>query len=122
MKKLGYWSLLVNIYLLVLIFFSSFRFILFILYPKSFEIFSEEPGNTLYAFLTGFRFDAVISSYILSLPFIVVSIFELLKRNIKQVKKILFYYVFVMFSLAFFISIADIPYFLHFFQRFPLGL
>ena len=36
--------------------------------------------------------------------------------------KIIFWYVFMMFCIAFFISIADIPYFLNFFQRLSVGV
>jgi phosphoglycerol transferase MdoB-like AlkP superfamily enzyme len=85
------------------------------------ESFSADFINILRAFLMGIRFDIVISSYILLLPFLVLSVMFILRKHYRWVYAALFYFVFVGFTFAFIICAADIPYFNQFFSRFSVG-
>ena len=120
MKKFQFSQFLffLKIYALVLSLFLFFRGILFFV-----EIGRLNDGTffqVLQAFFMGLRFDLVISGYLLSLPFVVFLIGKGLNIQNKIFKTTLFYLIFVPFTLAFFVSVADIPYFAQFFQRFSI--
>ncbi|MGV9004574.1 LTA synthase family protein [Flavobacterium sp.] len=68
----------------------------------------------------GVRFDIVIASYILAVPFLIFSIQFISNRNFQVVNKIVFYYIFILFSVAFMVCAADIPYFNQFYARFSI--
>ena len=64
----------------------------------------------------GFRFDTVISSYILALPFLLLFLNSFLKRD--WIKKIILIWIVLFFSIAFIVAAADIPFFIQFYMRF----
>lgn len=110
-------------YLYAIAVFALFRFFLFML-----EIDKLNTGNEnaqlitiLKAFVMGTRFDLAISGYIMFLPFVILSVLEFINRPNSIIKKIIFYYVVVFFSLAFFVCAADIPYFSQFYSRFSVA-
>ncbi|MDP4268003.1 MAG: sulfatase-like hydrolase/transferase [Bacteroidota bacterium] len=76
--------------------------------------------DIFHSFLMGLRFDIVISSYILVLPYIVLTILELIKCNSNVLRAIIFYYIFILFSLSYLVCAIDIPYFSQFFSRFSI--
>src|SRR6185503_15307369 len=122
MRKLFKWrnvSVILSVYGIALLLFSLFRLILFIT-----EI-GRLGGDTgvadiLFAFIMGIRFDLVITGYLLLIPFLVLSVLFISNRSSTIVNRILFYFVFISFMLAFFVSSADIPYFNQFFSRFSV--
>jgi len=69
----------------------------------------------------GVRFDVVISGYILFIPALMLFIMEIIRVNNQVIRKIVFYWIFILFTIAFIISAADIPYFNQFFDRFSIG-
>jgi phosphoglycerol transferase MdoB-like AlkP superfamily enzyme len=113
---------LVKVYLLGVFLFSVFRLILFL---TELENLSEIPSSERFSimiksFWMGIRFDTVISGYILTLPFVILTIVSFFKTRIKIVERVVFIYLFVLYSLAFLICSIDIPYFNHFFARFSI--
>jgi phosphoglycerol transferase MdoB-like AlkP superfamily enzyme len=114
-------SIILKTYLAVLAIFFVFRLILFFTELDRIGSFRAEFIHIILAFLMGIRFDVVISGYILLLPFVVLSVLFILDRHYKWIYKILFYWIFVLFSLAFAVCAADIPYFNQFFSRFSVG-
>jgi phosphoglycerol transferase MdoB-like AlkP superfamily enzyme len=121
MKKWPNIIIILKSYLLAIGIFFLFRLILFITELGRIESFRAEFTNIFKAFLMGVRFDVVISGYILVLPFLILSILFIFKRSIPWVQKAVFYWVFILFTLAFIICAADIPYFNQFFSRFSVG-
>lgn len=112
------WNLLVTlrIYILALAIFSVFRLILFL---TELDKVAGQPFITiLKAFLMGVRFDIVVTGYIMLLPFVVLSAMQIAQRHNRLVYNLVFLWVLVLFSLAFLICTADIPFFNHFFARF----
>ncbi len=111
--------LFVKIYFVVLSIFSLFRLILL---TTEFSRISNINGkaDVFYSFVIGLRFDIVISSYILFLPFFVITISSFFKRKI-LIEKIVEYYIIVLFSITFLVSAVDIPYFHQFFSRFSIS-
>lgn len=109
-------SVIVRLYIAALSIFTAFRLILFI---TGLDKLSGEAVfvNTLKAFLMGVRFDVVVSGYILALPFIALSLMQITARHAKPAYTAVFIWVFAMFTLAFAVCSADIPYFNHFFNR-----
>ncbi|HMZ45515.1 MAG TPA: sulfatase-like hydrolase/transferase [Chitinophagaceae bacterium] len=115
-----YWNIkiTVRVYILVLTIFTFFRIILFINeYGRLDE--TATLTNRLLAFFMGVRFDIVISGYILFFPFVALSILNITKDSL-LVKRIIFYFIFILFTLAFLVCAADIPYFNQFFSRFSV--
>ncbi|MCB0409183.1 MAG: sulfatase-like hydrolase/transferase [Flavobacteriales bacterium] len=87
---------------------------------------SDIPGNErtsliFQAFVMGFRFDTVISCYLLALPTFLILVFYQLKIHSKIFITILKYYLILVFSIAFLISGIDLTYFHHFFSRFSVA-
>ncbi len=114
--------LIIKIYLLAISIFFIFRAILFVTAGLDKINFSEVSYIPIIkAFIMGIRFDIVISGYILALPFLILSISEILKINFDKIKQIVFYWVFTLFTISFIICAADIPYFNQFYERFSIG-
>ena len=82
---------------------------------------SVEFKDIVLSFLMGIRFDIVISSYVLSLPVVILSICSILKIQSVIIFNIITYYISTLFSIAFLVSAIDIPYFNQFFSRFSIS-
>lgn len=113
--------LILKTYLLVLSIFTIFRTLLFFI-----EIDKLDFNNTLIytiikAFVMGIRFDIVVSGYLLLLPAFLLCIFDIINKNHTIIYKLVFYWIFILFTIAFIISSADIPYFNQFYDRFSIG-
>jgi phosphoglycerol transferase MdoB-like AlkP superfamily enzyme len=108
-----------QLYLTVLSIFSFFRLILFITQTDRIDA-SVDKTDIFIAFLMGIRFDLVISGYILILPFFIMAVLSFFKRTFPTVNKVLFYFIYIVFSIAFLICAIDIPYFKQFFSRFTI--
>ncbi len=65
-----------------------------------------------WGFEKGVLFDSVVSCYLLALPALVLTIAWLFEtKNIGRLYRVFWYYIIIMYTLAFFICAADIPYF-----------
>ncbi|PLX02855.1 MAG: hypothetical protein C0595_09310 [Marinilabiliales bacterium] len=113
--------LLLKTYLIVLSVFSIFRVILFLTELDLLDFEEVQILTIVQSFIMGIRFDIVISGYILFLPAFVLLILEIIRVNSKIVEQIIFYWIFILFTVAFIISSADIPYFNQFYDRFSIG-
>jgi len=113
--------LFLKIYLLVLTIFSIFRVILFLTELDRIDLEEVQILTIVQSFIMGIRFDIVISGYILFLPAFVLLILEIVHVKSKTIENIIFYWIFILFAIAFFISAADIPYFNQFYDRFSIG-
>jgi len=113
--------LFLKIYLLVILIFSIFRVILFLTELDLIDFEEVQILTIVQSFIMGIRFDIVISGYILFLPAFVLLILEIVRVKSKTIENIIFYWIFILFTIAFFISAADIPYFNQFYDRFSIG-
>lgn len=113
--------LFLKIYLLVLTIFSIFRVILFLTELDLIDFEEVQILTIVQSFIMGIRFDIVISGYILFLPAFVLLILEIVRVKSKTIEHVIFYWVFILFTIAFFIAAADIPYFNQFYDRFSIG-
>lgn len=109
-----------KIYGLVLIFFTAFRFILFFTSLDKLGT-SYDIGTIFSSFFMGIRFDIVITSYLLFFPCLLLTINLFFNRFHRTLSSILFYVVFLLFTLTFMVCAADIPYFHQFFSRFSVS-
>lgn len=82
---------------------------------------SPTTADVLMAFFMGFRFDLVVSSYILFIPAFLLLVPELIGIQAKGLRKGLFYFICTLFSVAFVVGAIDIPYFNEFNERFSIG-
>lgn len=108
------------IYITVIVIFFIFRTILFFSEIKRVDIHQDGLWNIIQAFIIGIRFDLVITGYIMLLPAIVLFALEWFNKKWQWIEKIIFYWIFIFFSLTFIICAADIPYFNQFFTRFSI--
>ncbi|MBN1251312.1 MAG: hypothetical protein JXR51_11960 [Bacteroidales bacterium] len=112
----------IYLYLLVISIFTVFRAILFLTNLELVNAIGEDKLNlVLMSFLMGLRFDIVISGYLLFIPFLTFSILFVAKKKSNIIMQIMFYFIFVMFTIAFVICAIDIPYFNQFFSRFDVS-
>ncbi|XZF15574.1 LTA synthase family protein [Chitinophagaceae bacterium MMS25-I14] len=117
-KALGNLLSILKIYFLGIAFFIFFRLLLVFSNFQSVRIIPEHRWLLLSkAMWMGFRFDTVISCYILSLPILVFSVLFLFKRLTRPVLNAGYIYLSVMFPISFMICCVDIPFFNHFFTR-----
>ncbi|MEE9364674.1 MAG: sulfatase-like hydrolase/transferase [Cellulophaga sp.] len=121
MRKIQGIKLILKVYLLVLPIFSVFRIILFITGLSLVKGADSNLITIIKAFLMGMRFDTVVSGYILLLPAIIVLILDILNFHSNLLKKFVFYWIFILFTIAFIVCSADIPYFNQFYSRFTIG-
>lgn len=109
-----------KVYFTAITFFTIFRAILFLTEIE--RITPAVDNNDIFrAFIMGIRFDIAISSYILILPFLIISIASFWNRYSDFLTKVSRYYIIILFSLAFLVCTADIPYFNQFFSRFSVS-
>jgi len=120
MKRIGNIFIILKAYFVVVTIFFCFRVLLFLSELDKAPAFSGNLMKIAAAFVMGLRFDVVVSGYLLLLPFLVLSVMYVLNRYHAAVLKGLSYLVFVLFSITFAISAADIPYFNQFFARFSM--
>jgi phosphoglycerol transferase MdoB-like AlkP superfamily enzyme len=108
---------LLFVYAIGIVFFAFFRLALLF---SQWEQLSYFPDNFIYianAFLMGFRFDTVISMYILILPLVVLLLSSVLGVENKKIVKGSHIYICSFYALSLFLCIADIPYFEEFFKH-----
>jgi phosphoglycerol transferase MdoB-like AlkP superfamily enzyme len=120
MKKWYNIFVILKIYLFVIVIFFIFRLILFFTQLERIDSFAAEFFHIIEAFLIGIRFDVVIAGYILLLPFFVISLMFIFNKYYGWIYKVIFYWVFILFILAFGFCAADIPFFAQFFARFTV--
>jgi phosphoglycerol transferase MdoB-like AlkP superfamily enzyme len=110
--------ILFKTYLLGTAVFLLFRLILFYQNLDRLNAAGEETtSNILFAFIMGLRFDLVIAGYIMILPALILSVTYALPQRTAWIYGFIFYYILLLFSIAFFICAADVPYFRQFASR-----
>ena len=108
-----------KLYSIVILFFSIFRIILF--FTEFERIDSTLPiKDIVMSFFMGLRFDIVIASYILILPYVILTIASFFKKEYKLINRFVLYFLIFFFSITFLICAVDIPYFNQFFARFSI--
>ena len=102
-------------YYLFILFFSVFIFLAlfrFVLLLSNTALLNEDSQQfLLQAIILGFRYDTVINSYILLLPFLLLTIDCFARINKKWFYKTINIFLILVYSIVFIISASDIPYF-----------
>ncbi len=112
---------IIKTYLLVILLFFVFTLILFFTEIDRVHFSEDKVSDIFTALLMSIRFDVVISGYILLLPAIILSITAIFRIEKTWISHLIFYWIFILFSISFVICAADIPYFNQFFSRFSVG-
>ena len=100
-----------SVYAAGLLFFTIFRIVLLLTNTKAVHDIPDATGIMLEAFFMGFRFDTVISGYLLALPAVVLVFSELLHILSKRLLLVITVFIGIIYSLGFLICAADIPFF-----------
>lgn len=111
------------VYLAGLLFFTLFRLLLLLSETDQLQALPEtEKGSLLInALFMGFRFDTVISGYLLAIPLVLLMITSSFRYKSKWLAYVIFIYLFILYSTAFLICAADIPFFNFNFARFNMA-
>lgn len=115
------------IFLIKVYFFNIFLFFLcrLLLYLLALNAWQSDSvlnrNDILHSFLIGIRFDSVVISYILAIPFLVLSISYILRKEKRSTQKISVNFLAVSLGICLIIQISNIPYFLHFFSPLSTG-
>ena len=104
-------------YLNGVVFFGIFRLLLVIVYMMTAEHEVAIDALLLKSFAIGLQFDTCVSCYLLALPLLAVLTGYFAKIENKVYYKIVHIFTCTVFSVAFLISAADIPYFNYFFAH-----
>ncbi|MCL2038887.1 MAG: sulfatase-like hydrolase/transferase [Bacteroidetes bacterium] len=109
-------NIILKQYILSLIIYFIFRVILF---ATEIDRIDNDVRiiDILHSFLLGFRFDLVVSSYILILPFLLMSINAIAGKDFKPIRKFVFLWCSIISVATFLVSAIDIPFFNHFLVR-----
>lgn len=116
-RSLGF---ILSVYGLGIVFFTLFRVILLIVAKTSLK--DVPPGIVAESLLMGWRFDTVISGYLLVLPATIVLLGETFGFLKTPVLKGVNLFLGIVYSLAFLICASDIPYFLNYNSRINIGI
>jgi len=109
---------LLEVYLLSILSFTLFRVILLSLHQADIHHFGlERHWLVAQAFIMGFRFDTVITCYLLVAPMVLLGLLSLLGYLRPWILRIAYVYCGVVFIGAFFLCAADIPFYEHFLTR-----
>ena len=102
-------------YAIGMLVFTAFRLILFAVYSAGDGVLDGvTAGQVAHAFAIGFRFDTVVSCYILALPLFAVLVNSFARRGGRAVMRATAVWVSMLYSVAFLLAAANIPYFLQF--------
>jgi phosphoglycerol transferase MdoB-like AlkP superfamily enzyme len=119
---LKHFIFLLLIYITGIVFFSLFRALLLLtelnlltVLPHKFYLISN-------AFLIGFRFDSVISGYILALPLLAMAGASVFKWENRKFYIAVTTFISFFYLLSFIICAADIPYFNYYFSRITIAI
>ncbi len=116
----NYLKYLILIYLLGILFFTIFRLV-FVFASK--DLLPQNFNNyILSAFEIGWRFDTVISCFLLAIPFLFLSFSNLIKFSSKVFYKTITIFTSLVFVLAFLLCATDIPYFKYNFSRLTVAI
>lgn len=110
--------LISKLYAIALCLFSFFRIILCLTEKERFG--SPSWSDVIQAFVMGIRFDIVISGYILLVPFVLISIISFITSPPHRFVTTIKWFIILLFSVAFMVCAADLPYFNQFFTRFNI--
>ncbi len=102
---------LLHVFVTGILFFTIFRIVLNLTNLKSLEAIPHAGKFIVQSMWMGFRFDTVISGYILALPAVVLVFAELFKVLGRRLLLFFHWFVAILYSLSFFICTADIPFF-----------
>ena len=102
---------MLHVYLVGIFVLTSIRLLLFITQWGNSAIIPFKLYYIGYAFLMGWRFDTVVSGYILLLPLVFLSIWRISETKNTWVAKASYYLVNSSYFVVFFICLVDVPYF-----------
>lgn len=108
-----------SVYFTGILFLTFARLILFI---QHYGEFNNIPGSIIWkSFWMGFRFDTVVSGYVLVLPFVLFAVSAFIKNRSKILVNVASIITIIEYVVLLFISAADIPYFNHYNSRITIS-
>ncbi len=110
--------LIIKVYAIGILFFFALRLVLlFVTFDQVKSINDSTTWILMQAFFMGWRFDTVISGYLLALPLVLLSFGELSEKTRNYLAKISKWIILILYSLAFIVCFTDIPLFKQFGNR-----
>ncbi|MBP6335397.1 MAG: LTA synthase family protein [Bacteroidia bacterium] len=113
----AYINYIVRVFIFNLFLFSLCRILFFLAaYNKWPEITGFNSKDIIVAFLIGVRFDTVVLSYLLILPFLLLGIISFFTRSVQRLYKGIHYFLFISICICLLILVSNVPYFIQFFS------
>lgn len=106
-----------RVYIIGILFFSIFRLLLLFTNLTALNALPGATGLIFRALFMGFRFDTVVSGYLLALPLAVLIVADLAGKLSATLLRAVTAFAVVLYCIAFFICAADIPFFNNFSTR-----
>lgn len=103
-----------GVYVTGIVFFTIFRIVLFKSYLSFNDAYSYSDSDLFQALWMGFRFDTVISCYILIVPVLLLCITSFLKTKSGPFMKFVMLWLMILYSISYVFTAANIPYYLQF--------
>jgi phosphoglycerol transferase MdoB-like AlkP superfamily enzyme len=98
-------------------FFTLFRLVLLFTEIKQLQILPDKFTLISKAFFMGWRFDTVISGYLLFFPLLILCVASFFRFNKALLYKIIHVFLFILYVFTFLICAIDIPFFNYYFSR-----
>jgi phosphoglycerol transferase MdoB-like AlkP superfamily enzyme len=105
------------VYLAGILFFTAFRLLLLLTNLQQAADLPDKTALLWQAFWMGFRFDTVVSGYVLALPLVGLTIASFFNSTRNWIYRSAAYFLSAAYAALFLASAADIPYFRYFFSR-----
>lgn len=111
-----YWYILA-VYATGIVIFTLFRVVNTLVYCMGAETWPDFEGQYPYALLMGWRFDTVVSCYLLTIPLLLAIIGEIARIRARGYYLTMHILTVVLYTVAFFACSVDVPFFSYFFTR-----
>lgn len=121
-STLKHFQFILLIYITGLLFFTGFRVLLLLAEISQLSILPDKTWLLLQSFAIGFRFDTVISGYILALPLVLLAFASIFRWENKMLYRFITGFIILLYIVAFIICATDIPYFIYYFSRLTIAV
>ena len=117
MKQGTRYGYILSVYAIGIVVFTLFRVVNTLVYCLGAETWPDFEGQYPYALVMGWRFDTVVSCYLLALPLLMAIVGEIARIRARGYYLTMHIITVTLYTLAFFACAVDVPFFSYFFTR-----
>jgi len=117
MRQGSRYGYILSVYAIGIVVFTLFRVVNTLVYCLGAETWPDFEGQYLQALWMGWRFDTVVSCYLLALPLLMAIVGEVARIRARAYYLTMHIITVTLYTLAFFVCAVDVPFFSYFFSR-----